>query len=310
MILITGADGRLGSRMAAHFLGKKLKIRLMCRKGPVKIKNVHSAVADLFDMDSLLNACKGVDTVIHLAGTLDYTLPQKEMIRINGDGTKNMLEAASLAGVSKFVYASSVAVYGDQKKFPITEDFKLNPKEPYGTSKMMAEDYIKKSGMDYTILRPTAVYGNGFDIGLKTIFKLIETGKMRIIGDGKNKIHFVHAEDCLRAFYLAATKKAFNDSFNIAGPEVITQGNLMALLANNLGVEPPKKHISKNLTSLAANAAYHLLRHSAKSKKLGAYLRMCRWVLFFFDTDYDISKARRVLGYRPVINYQRGLRAF
>ncbi len=308
MILITGANGRLGKHISAYFARKGLKPRLMVQeKAALGGRNI--VVADLFDEDSLLKACKGAGTIVHLAGTVDYTLPPKEMTRINYDGTKNMLDAASNAGVSKFVYASSVAVYGNQDNFPIREDFELNAKEPYGISKKKAEDYIRNSGIKYTTLRPTAVYGKGFDIGLGAVFKLMKSGNMRIVGDGENKAHFVHVNDCVQAFYLAAKNKALDGAVNVAGPEAMTQTKLLRLIAEKIGAEPPRKHINKNIAMFGSKVMYNILKSGIAdgSEKSGKYLRMCRWLLFFFNTDYDISKAKRILGYKPVVGYGRGL---
>ncbi len=308
MILITGANGRLGKHVSAYFAKKRLKTMLMAKE-KILLGRRDVVVADLFDEDSLLKACKGVDTIIHLAGTVDHTLPPKEMTRINYYGTKNMLDAASDAGASKFVYASSVSVYGEQDNFPICEDAKLNAKEPYGAGKKKAEEYVRNSGMKYTILRPTAVYGRGFDIGLGTIFKLLKSGRMRIIGDGKNKVHFVHADDCAQAFYLAAKNKALGEAFNIAGPESMAQTELLRLAAKKIGVEPPRKHINKHIAMFGSKMAYGILKAgiAGRPEKFGKYLRICRWLLFFFNTDYDISKAKRILGYKPIFGYERGL---
>ncbi|MFH0890126.1 MAG: NAD(P)-dependent oxidoreductase [Candidatus Aenigmatarchaeota archaeon] len=301
MILITGGTGRLGKYVSPMLLKSGKKIRLMTQ---FEERGASVVNANLFDEDSLLRACEGVDTVIHLAATLDYTLPAKEMIRINYGGTKNMLDAASKSGVSKFVFASSVSVYGRSNELPIDEENKLNAKEPYGVSKKKAEEAVKKSGIGYTILRPTVIYGKGFDAGFETIAKLTKSGKMKIIGNGKNRIHFTHAKDCAKAFYLAATKKPFNEAFNIAGPDTVTQNEALKMVARFYGVEPPTKHVNKHIALIMSEISYAAAKaRKTKPKVLPEYVKVIS-----SDRYFDITKAKKLLGYKPTIGYKTGLK--
>ncbi len=300
MLLITGGTGRLGKYIYPLLLKGGKKTRLMAQfeeRGTPIVK------ADLFDEDSLLKACDGADTVVHLAATLDYALPAKEIMRINYDGTKNVLDAASKSGVSKFVFASSVSVYGRNNELPITEETKLNSKEPYGVSKKKAEGGVCKSGLGYNILRPTVLYGKGFDAGFTAIAELVKSGKMKIVGDGKNHIHFTHAKDCAQAFCLAATKKPFNDAFNIAGPDVTTQTEALTIVARYLGAEPPKEHVNKRLALFAAEIGLTLSKlRGTRPKILPEYVKVIA-----SDRYFDTAKAKQIFGYRPVFGYKRGL---
>lgn len=301
MILITGGTGRLGKYVSSTLLKAGKKLRLMSQFAE---RGTLIATADLFDKDSLLKACEDIDTVIHLAATLDYTLPAKEITRINYEGTKNMLDAALHCGVSKFVFASSVAVYGRNNKLPITEDAKLAAKEPYGISKKKAEDAIKKSGIGYTILRPTVIYGKGFEDGFVQIAKLVKSGKMRIIGNGENRIHFTHAKDCAKAFYLAAIKKPFNDAFNIAGPDIATQNEALNMVARFYGVEPPTKHVNKHVALIMSEISYAAAKaRKTKPKVLPEYVKVIS-----SDRYFDTTKAKKLLGYKPAIGYKTGLK--
>ncbi|MBI1972283.1 MAG: NAD(P)-dependent oxidoreductase [Candidatus Aenigmarchaeota archaeon] len=304
MILITGADGNLGSYVSRLFSNKGLKTRLMSRSGMKPLKNSSVVMADILDKDLLARACEGVKTVVHLAATLDFGKSQGEMMRINYDGTKNVLDAALGAGATKFVYASSVAVYGFNPKLPVFEDSERKAKDAYGLSKIKSEDAIKKSGVGFTFLRPTAIYGRGFETGFRTIINLVKSGKMRIIGDGNNRLHFVHARDCANAFYLAAAKKPFNAAFNIGGPEVITQKEAFALVAERLGVTSPYEHVDKRLAVWGARINYLVKKLQGKNPQvLERYIRMIS-----SDRYYDISKAKKVLGYNPVVGYAEGIK--
>lgn len=304
MILITGADGNLGSYVSRLFSSKGLKTRLMSRTGMQRLRNSEVVQADILDKGSLPKALKGVETVVHLAATLDFRKSPKYMMRINYEGTKNVLDAAVEADAVKFVYASSVAVYGFNPKLPVSEDLGRNAKDAYGLSKIKSEDEIKKSGIGYTFLRPTVIYGAGFETGFKSITSLIRSGRMKIIGDGNNRLHFVHAKDCAQAFYLAAVKKPFNDAFNIGGPEVITQKEAFALVSGFLGVAPPNEHVSKRIAVWGAKINYIIKKLQGKDPQvLERYIKVIS-----SDRYYDISKAKQVLGYSPTVGYRKGIK--
>ena len=304
MILITGANGRLGSYVCKLLSKNGMKLKLMSLIRMHRLKNSSVVYSNLFDKDSLLMACENVDTIVHLAGTVDYTLPAKDIMQINYNGTKNVIDAALKSGVSKIVYASSTSVYGNQKELPITEDSKLKSKESYGLSKIKAEEAITKSGIGYTILRPTVIYGKGFDAGFSSILKLMKSDKMKILGNGKNRLHFVHAKDCAQAFYLAARADAFNDTFNIAGPEVITQEEALKMIANHIKMDPPVQKVSRRLTMLVAKLSYTAARIRRRVPSvLPEYIKVIS-----SDRCYSIAKARNMLNYKPVIDYKKGLK--
>ncbi|MBI4177585.1 MAG: NAD-dependent epimerase/dehydratase family protein [Candidatus Aenigmarchaeota archaeon] len=303
MILITGADGSLGSYVSKLFSGKGVKTRLMSRAGMQKLRNSEVVLADVLDPDSLTKACDGIKTVVHLAATLDFRKPGREIMRINYEGTKNVLEAAIAAGATKFVYASSVAVYGFDPRLPVKESFGRKAKDAYGLSKIKSEDAIEKSGIGYTSLRPTVIYGRGFEAGFGKIISLVKSGRMKVVGDGQNRLHFVHASDCAQAFYLATTKKPLNTAFNIGGPEIITQENALALVARCLGVDPPTGHIDKRIALWASRLSYLAKKLGGKgAQPFDRYIKVIS-----SDRYYDISRAKEVLGYRPAVGYEKGI---
>ncbi|MBI4167930.1 MAG: NAD-dependent epimerase/dehydratase family protein [Candidatus Aenigmarchaeota archaeon] len=304
MILITGADGNLGSYVSQLFSKKGLKTRLMSRGGMKKLRNSEVVQADILDKYSLTKTFEGVKTVVHLAATLDFGKSPKEMMKINYEGTKNVLDAALAAGTTKFVYASSVAVYGFNPELPVSENFVLKARDSYGLSKIKSEEVIKKSGIGYTFLRPTVIYGAGFETGFKTIANLIRSGRMKIIGDGENRLHFVHVKDCANAFYLAATKKPFDEAFNIGGPEVITQKEAFALVSEFLGVAPPNEHVNKRIAVWGAKINYIIKKLQGKDPHvLERYIKVLS-----SDRYYDTSKAKKALGYRPAVGYREGIK--
>jgi UDP-glucose 4-epimerase len=156
------------------------------------------------------------DTCIHLAAKISVTDSIKnpdETMEINVNGTHNVLEACHNSQVNNFLFASSAAVYGDVKKLPISENEKLAPLSPYGSSKMIAEQsvtsYQKQKKIQNTIsLRIFNVYGSGQTSEADVITKFakrLSIGKAPVIyGDGTQTRDFVSVEDVVDGILLSA----------------------------------------------------------------------------------------------------------
>lgn len=152
MILITGATGVMGSSLMKSLNEKGYKCRALVLPNDPKtetIKNIaHEIVyGDISKPETLANCCKDVDTVYHLAAVIISFDPQV-FIKVNVNGTQNMVNEAAKNNVKHFIYISSASVV-----YPKTN--------PYSRSKITAEKIIRQSGLNYTIIRPTLVYDFG-----------------------------------------------------------------------------------------------------------------------------------------------------
>lgn len=304
MLLVTGASGRLGSRLAA-MLAKKRKVRALVRGSASLPKRVEQCEGDLLDMQSLEIAMRGISTVCHLAAVVDYLAPKRLMWDVNVKGTKNLVDAAAAAGVKRIVYASSTSVYGKRlTKIPADETEPLKPCDFYGRTKAEAERIVQNSGLDYAILRPCDMYGPGFSEGYFAIFSALRQQRMRIIGSGGNMLHFVHVDDCAAAFELACNAGK-TGIFNIAGPEARTQQEILGMAANALGVPAPSKHVSPWVAKALARIS------TCKALLTGSKLGMIPEYVEKLSANraFDISKARHELGYAPRVSLVRGIKS-
>lgn len=283
--LITGGAGFIGSHIAEELVkSKKGEIIVFDNLSVGKKENIPKGCrfikGDIRNEAIITKATKGVDVVFHdaafvsIRGSFDML---KHEIENNVYGALNVLEAAAENKVRKLVFASSMAVYGEPKLLPVGEDSQLRPISPYGFSKLRGELYCKifqdKSGIDTTVLR----YFNTFGIrqtpsdyvGVTTTFinQALAGKPLTIFGNGKQTRDFVWVKDIARANILAAfSKKSRGEIFNIAS------GN----------------EVSINDIADAIN------KHTGGSKK---YLSVPGGEISRIRAD--ISKARRVLGYRP-----------
>ncbi len=242
--------------------------------------------ADLLrsSFDDLVHACRGCCAVVHLAGSADYSLSERDLVALNYGGTERIVVAAKRAGVKRFVFLSSTSVYGARpRELPVTEKTRFSPSNAYGRSKLLAEYAVKRARIPFVILRPTVIYGPGFAAGFREVARALVKGKMFLVGDGSNRVPLVHVDDVVQAIVLALKSGKLNEDYLIAGCEVLTQEQVLRMLARALKVLPPQKKIPKWLALLLAG--------SAEKRE---YVRVLAE-----DRVFSLDKAQKLLGFRP-----------
>jgi len=247
-ILLTGATGRLGSHLLAALLARKEKVRAVVRPGS---KGSLPRGVERFEWDlssaPLPNAAFGdVDRAIHAAGLVGGH-PAQELMRHNATATRNFVSACPQSRVKKLVVASSISIYGEYKGQTVDEEFEPRTASPYGKSKLAAEDEVRRHhrAIPTALLRFGMIYGPGFEQGYFDVFRYIEKGKMRIFGNGKNRIPLVHIDDAVRALLLALDAPLISlREYNIVGEEQSTQEELLAMASAALGKPAPSHHSS------------------------------------------------------------------
>lgn len=208
-VLVTGATGFLGYEVARNLARRGIQPRLTVRRlerglllAPLEAEVVH---ANLLEPDSLLRACEGVDTVIHLAARA--TFERYERVRPTiVDGSAAMMRAARKAGVRRFVFASSLLVYGGQygSQGSIDTSTVPAPRIGYGRAKLEAEDALRREAGDeveLAILRLPHVYG-----ACSFLFDQLKSGFLPFPGDGANTYSHMHVEDAAELMIEAANQ--------------------------------------------------------------------------------------------------------
>lgn len=306
VVLVTGSTGRVGLHLVNALLTKKERVRILVRKNSkiqkFKEKNAEIFYGDLLDKASLEKALNGVDVVYHLAAVVGYLPPKKLVYNVNVVGTKNLFDAVNKNKVKKVIFLSSTAVYGKKlAEIPANENTLCKPTDYYGWTKLQAEVIARKNKA--IILRSVDVYGGGFEEGYYFVFSQLEKGKLPILGNGENFIQYIHINDLIRAMLLARTKGVPGEVYVVAGKDVMTQKDLFKLICKYLNVAPPKKHISIVFAKLLAYA--HLFRAKVNRKKpklIPEYISK-----LVANRKFDISKAKRELGYKPKVGYNMGI---
>jgi NADH dehydrogenase len=230
MILVTGGTGAMGSVLVRMLAKRNERVRVLCMPNDPGVERIKDCAADIRYADvsrrqDCSGVCDDVATVLHLAAII---ISNNESVfrKINVEGTRNMVDEAKQANISHFIYVSSASVV-----YPAPT--------PYSLSKRAAEKIVKTSGLVYTILRPTLVYGEKggqeFDMYLDYLRKF---PVVPFIGSGAALKRPVYVED-VNAGLLAVcgNKKSFGKTYNLSGGEAISMIGFTRLCLRLLGME-------------------------------------------------------------------------
>lgn len=296
-VLVTGGAGFIGSHLVRLLqksgedvtvvdnfsTGRRenLPNGITCRQVDV----TSPALNDVFDEGAF-------DAVVHLAGqtTVHVSMADPELDGMqNVIGSLHVLEQARRCGVSRVVFASTAASYGDvpEERLPIDESEALSPLSFYGLSKVTVEKYLalyqRAYGLDYVVLRFANVYGErqgiGGEGGVISIFakKVAQGEPLTIYGDGGQTRDFIYAGDIASGIYAALKTQQVNRAYNLSTQ---TETSL------------------KELVSVLEQAVGHEIPVSCKEARSGD----------IYQSVLANGRARRALGWQPEVSLEEGLR--
>lgn len=300
-VLITGGAGFIGSHLVDKLMVDEYEAVVLDNLSTGKLENLAQhgdnpkfsfVKGDITSPSDVRGSLEGVDAVIHEAAitSVPLSIKKPELVnKVNVGGTETLLEESASAGVKRFVYASSCAVYGEARELPIREDTEPGPISPYGESKLAAEALCKKfhdeRGLEALCLRYFNVYGPRQTFGpyagvILHFLERVKAGKPPIIfGDGEQTRDFVHVSDVVQGSLLALEGRAPNGRVINVGTGIATSVNqLCEIVLEIVGRE--------DLKPVHESAKPGDIRHSRA----------------------DINRAKEILGYQPKIRLEDGLR--
>jgi UDP-glucose 4-epimerase len=300
LYLITGIAGFIGSTLARGVLAQGNQVRGIDNLSTGKRENVAEIggkldlrEADLLDLKSVHEACRGVDYVLHEAAIPSVprsVLDPLESNRANIDATANLLVAARDAKVKRVVYAASSSAYGDTPTLPKREDMFPSPISPYAVAKLTGEYYMTSFwrcyGLETVSLRYFNIFGPRQDptspysgVLAKFITQMLKEEQPVIFGDGKQSRDFTFVENVVNANVLACQAPANEVAgrvFNVAtGTRIDLNETFQAL---------------KTLTGYRGDVKYEAERAGDVKHSLA-----------------DLSLAQQHLGYAPKVGFEEGL---
>jgi len=310
---VTGVTGFTGGWLAKRLVERGYDVVGLVRN-PEKAAHLEElgvtlVEGDLRDKSSFAGAMKGTDVVFHVAAAYRQEgVPNKFFWEVNVDGTRNMLEAAKEAGVERFVHTSTVGVQGEIANPPATEDAPFNPGDVYQESKkageLLARKFFEENDLPGVVVRPVGIYGPG-DTRFLKIFKFVYNGKFRMIGSGKVLYHLTFVDDLVQVIILAGEKEeALGRVYTIGGPEYTTLEKLVEMIAEALEVPVPRNKLPVWPFWIAGLLCEGICRPLRIEPPI--YRR--RLDFFTKDRAFDISRARKELGYEPKVSLKTGLK--
>jgi UDP-glucuronate 4-epimerase len=306
--LVTGMAGFIGSHLAESLVSSGCSVRGVDAFTDTyairqKLDNVaalsRSADVDVVTgdlaRDDLRGLLDGVDAVVHLAGEpgvpASWGSAFATYVERNIVATQRLLEAATAAGVARFVYASSSSIYGPDDR-PLVESAVPRPLSPYGASKLAGEvlvgAYAQQRGLSTVSLRYFSVYGprQRPDMAAHRFIEALLDGRpVRVYGDGRQARDFTYVADVVAATSAALTAPVAGGAvLNVAKGEPVEVRDLIAILADELGVEPrierrPERAGDSPRTEGCADAARHVLRWEPRTGLRSGLRQQIEWHL-------------------------------
>ena len=302
--LVTGAGGFIGSTLTEYLVGLGADVRAFVRYNsrndfgrleqvsPEKLAEVDVFIGDLTNPEAVARAVEGCDAVVHLGALIpipySYVHP-REYVEANVVATLNVLEAVRRFDVSRLVQVSSSEVYGTAQSVPIREDHPLNPQSPYAATKVAADQlaltYAYSFGAPVVLARPFNTFGprQSARAVISSIISQALTRDVVEVGSTTPTRDFLYVEDTAAGLArCAATSGVEGETFNLATGGEISIAELLERVFALLGRQPRVEERPERRRPAASEV----------ERLVG-----------------DAAKARRLLGWEPVVSLDDGLRA-
>ena len=302
-VLVTGATGFVGSELFSRLAIKER----FCPLGAVRHVKGNAqcvSVGDIRSDTEWNQALSSQNVVVHTAARAhimkdEIPDPLAEYRKVNVDGTLNLARQAAEAGVSRFVFISSIKVNGEQTRLdqPFTPEDAPAPEDAYSISKMEAEQGLQalaaETGMEVVIIRPPLVYGPGVKGNFTSMIKLVEKGLPLPLGAIHNKRSLVALDNLVDLIIICIDHPAAANQVFLAGDgEDLSTTALLQGVARVMGKPSRLVPVPAGLLMFGAS----VLGRKAMAQRLLGSLQV------------DISKARNLLGWRPPLSVEEGLK--
>lgn len=294
-VIVTGGAGFIGSHLVDRLLAENCSIIVLDNFSNGSLKNLEAAQrnsllkieeADITDQKAIEPFFRGIDVVYHLAGLADIVPSIErplEYFRTNVDGTLHVMECARQHRVKRIVYAASSSCYGFPNQTPTLEEAAINPQYPYALTKFLGEQTVLHWGRIYKMntnsLRLFNVYGPRARTGgtYGAVFKIFLPQKIHgrpftVVGDGQQTRDFTYVSDVVEAIWRVSESPLRNEIMNVGSGRTVSVNTLVQLLGGGEVVHLPKRPGEPDCTFA------------------------------------DISKIKRLLGWRPHVSIEEGVK--
>ncbi len=267
LALIAGGSGVVGPHVVNAFLRAGYRVRVLSRHAPdarLFAQPIEHIAGDICDADACARATHGADVALNLVACIHIHNPvsAEPYHRINVEGTRTLLHACQGAGVRRFVFFSSILVYGHDASRTsdsplLDESAPLRPDTWYGETKAHAEEIaLAAHDIEPVILRLAAVYGPRMKGNYEALMRAARLGVFVPIGRGENRRTLIHAQDVGEAALIAAQHAQVpHQIYNVSDGRTHTFAEILRAVYAALGKSPPRLHVPLGAAHLAADVS-------------------------------------------------------
>ncbi|MEP7228110.1 MAG: NAD-dependent epimerase/dehydratase family protein [Gemmatimonadales bacterium] len=313
-VLVTGGTGFTGTALVKRLIEQGHTVTALDYKEGLECEVLrgHGArivIGSVTDQQAVERSMQGVELVFHLAAAFrELNKPNSFYDKVNVGGTRVVLEAARRHGIRKFIYCSTCGVHGNVDRPPANEDAPIQPADYYQRTKYEAEPIVIQQagqGLETVILRPAAIYGPGDPERFFMIFKRVSRGTFPMFGRGRTLYHPLYIDNLVDAFLLCMPAGAGNGrTYLIADESYYPIEEIVRAVARALDVQIRIPHYPV----LPVVALGHLVEKACKPFGLAPPIFPRRVDWYRQNRAFDITRAKRELGYVPQVQLDEGLR--
>lgn len=313
-LFLTGAAGYVGRNLARRFLRDDVQVVALSRNPQdaerLRAMGAVAVVGDILD-PAIGEAMAGCDALIHAAADTDHGHGGPAQMRTNAEGTRNVLRAARAAGVRRVVHLSTESVLGDGRPLRNVDETRPYPARPagsYSRSKIAAETIalsMNDVGFDVLVVRPRFVWGRDDTTALPALVEAARSGQLAWIDGGGYLTSTTHIDNLCHGVDLALRAGRGGEIYFLSDGEPVTFRAFVSALLETQGQAPPDKTAPRAVVRVVA-AVGDLIGAATRGAK-PVPLTLQGFSASAVEVTLDIGKARRELGYAPVVSLAEGL---
>ncbi len=321
-IIITGAAGFLGGRVAKHFVNHFTDYEIVATsRRDIRAEELQSVgctfiAGDLCDENFCEKLTLNASIVVHCAALSSPYGAYEKFYSSNYIATDTLLNASIKNGVQKFIFISTPSIY-----FNFTSRYNVKESDPipqkmvnnYAQTKLMAEELVlnkNQKGIETIALRPRAIIGAEDTVIFPRVLEAYHQGKLKIIGDGKNICDFTCVRNVIEAIICAinASQSAYGQAYNITDGKAEAFWDALNYALTQLNLTPPSKKVPKSVAMFAAS----MVEFKANLLKQKTEPALTKYGIGILAESFtlDISKAKQMLNYQPVMNTYEGINEY
>jgi nucleoside-diphosphate-sugar epimerase len=313
-VLVTGGAGFTGSALVMRLLDLGHQVRSLDYQEGIRSEELCKAGAEIIegtivDRHIVDRSMEGIEFVFHVAAAFrELDVPDRHYFDVNVGGTRNIMEIAEKHGVKKVVYCSTQGVHGHIANPPGDESSPIKPEDYYQQTKyegeLVVHEFIE-SGMNATIIRPTAIYGPGDPERFFMIFKRVKNGSFLMFGSGKTFYHPIYIDNLVDAFILVMDlERGKGETYIIADEEYLPIKDLVEKVGKAMQMPVKIKYYPLVPLIIVGHICEKICKPFGITPPI--FPRRVDW--YRQVRAYKIDRAKKDLGYQPKVGIDEGLR--